>query len=414
MNLSNYRERARAAANSAAPRSWYRIENSVDTDTGAAVARVDIYDEIDPFWGVSAQSFVAELNAIDAESIDLHINSPGGDVYDGIAITNALRQHKASVTATVDGLAASAAGFIAIGGADVLQMAENSELMIHNAWGLVVGDADDMRDMASRLERSNSNIASIYKAKAGGSMDDWLAAMKAETWYSADEAVEAGLADSVLKTPKKKAAAKASWDLSIFNYAGRSHAPAPRTSSGKSTEATPNRKDRPMAALDDGLRQLLGVGADADEGALLNKVKAALTERDEALEEATKPQATAPAKLPDGVVAIDATMLATLQAQAAAGAAAAVRQADDDRNRQLSDAIRAGKIAPASRAQYERILINDPEGGKALLDALTPGLIPVENSELGHSEAAEFHPSAADMDRLGAVFTKLTNQSWED
>ncbi|WP_373281002.1 head maturation protease, ClpP-related [Nocardia niigatensis] len=407
--MSRYRERARAAAVDAAPRSWYRIHNS--TDSGDGVARIDIFDEIDPFWGVSAQYFVSELNAIDAEDIQLHINSPGGDVYDAIAITNALRQHKATVTATIDGLAASAAGFIAVGGADVLQMAENSELMIHNAWAVSIGDADDMRDMAARLDRANANAASIYHAKAGGELDDWLAAMKAETWYSAAEAVEAGLADSVLKLPKKKAVAKAAWDLSIFNYAGRAAAPAPRTSSGKSAEATPNRKDQPVAALDDGLRQLLGVGADADDGALLNKVKAALAERDEALEEATKPQAAA--KLPDGVVAIDATVLATLQAQAAAGAAAAVRQADDDRNRLLDDAIRAGKIPPAARAAYENVLKNDLEGGRALLASLAPGAIPVVGTEIGHDEATEFHPTAADMDKLGGVFTQLTGQKWE-
>lgn len=411
MKMSRYRERARAAAVDAAPRSWYRIQNAADTDSG--VARIDIFDKIDPFWGVSAQNFVAELNGIDADAIDLHINSPGGDVYDGIAITNALRQHKAIVTATVDGLAASAASFIAVGGADVLQMAENSELMIHNAWAVVVGDAEDMRSMADRLERHNANAASIYHAKAGGSLDDWLAAMTAETWYSADEAVDAGLADSVLKMPKKKAAAKAAWDLSIFNYAGRSAAPAPRTSSGKSAEATPNRKDQPMAALDDGLRQLLGADADADDGALINKVKALITERDEALEEATKPRAAA-AKLPEGVVAIDTTVLATLQAQAAAGAAAAVRQADEDRNRLLDDAIRAGKIPPAARAAYETVLKNDLESGRALLASLAAGAIPVVGTEIGHDEAAEFHPTAADMAALGGTFAQITGQKWED
>lgn len=413
MKMSNYRERVRAAANSAAPPSWYRIQNAADGDSGSA--RIDIFDAIDP-WGVSAQSFVAELNAIDADSIDLHINSPGGDVYDGIAITNALRQHKATVTATVDGLAASAASFIAIGGADVLQMAENSELMIHNAWALVVGDSDDMRDMAGRLDRHNSNVAGIYQSKAGGSVDDWLAAMKAETWYSADEAVEAGLADSVLKIPKKKAAGegKNSWDLSIFNYAGRSAAPAPRTSSARSPEANPTGKERPMAALDDGLRQLLGLGADADDGALLNKVKATLAERDEALEEATKPGSKGAPQLPEGVVAIDATMLAALQAQAAAGAAAAARQADEDRDRLLDDAIRAGKIPPAARAAYETVLKNDLEGGRALLASLAAGAIPVVGTEIGHDEATEFHPTAADMDRLGGVFANITGQKWEE
>jgi ATP-dependent Clp endopeptidase proteolytic subunit ClpP len=157
--------------------------------------------------------------------IRLHINSPGGEVFEGIAILNALRAHSARVVAVVDGIAASAASFIACG-ADELVMAENSELMIHDAWGLCVGNAADMRETAGMLDHLSDNIASVYAKKAGTDVAAWRAAMSTETWYSAEEAVAAGLADRVDGAATSEA--KNRYDLSIFNYAGRSEAPAPK------------------------------------------------------------------------------------------------------------------------------------------------------------------------------------------
>ena len=193
------------------------------------VAVFRLYDPIDSWggeWGVSAKEFAAALDALPdtTSEIRLHINSPGGEVFEGLAILNALRAHDARVVAVVDGIAASAASFIAVG-ADELVMAKNSELMIHDAWGLCVGNAQDMRELADRLDHFSNNIASVYADKAQGDVATWRAAMAAETWYSAEEAVKAGLADRV---DTKKDAAKARFDLSIFTYAGRDDAPAPR------------------------------------------------------------------------------------------------------------------------------------------------------------------------------------------
>jgi ATP-dependent Clp endopeptidase proteolytic subunit ClpP len=402
--MSRYREHLRARAD--APEPWYRIRDAADGD--ATSAHIDLYDEIDPYWGISAADFVADLRKLDVKDIQLHINSPGGAVYDGIAIMNALRQHPATVTTTVDGLAASAAGFIAVGASDELVMAENSELMIHNGWGLVVGDADDMRKMAADLERCNANIASIYQRKAGGDVDEWLSAMKDETWYSADEAAEAGLADRVEKAPKAKPAAKSAWDLSIYNFAGRSAAPNPlrRARGGP----VPNRKERPVATLDEGLRELLGTDADAGDEVLIDKVKAAIADRDAALQLADEAStAKAAVKLPDGVVAVDAAMFDELKAKAERGAAAAVRQEADDRDRLLDDAIRAGKFAPAARAAYAKVLEDSPEGGAALLNSLAAGVIPVEGTEIGHSGEPEITMSDAD---ANAVFARITGVEW--
>lgn len=193
------------------------------------VATLRIFDVIDSYggpWGVSAKEVAAALDGLGSQvtEIDLHLNSPGGEALEGIAILNLLRAHAAKVTVTVDGLAASAASFIAAG-ADETIMARNSQMMIHDAWGLVVGNAEDMRDLAATLDKLSDNIASIYAEKAGGKTEDWRGAMKAETWYTAEEAVTAGLADSVLNAEEPSPAN--SFDLSVFAHSGRADAPAP-------------------------------------------------------------------------------------------------------------------------------------------------------------------------------------------
>jgi ATP-dependent Clp endopeptidase proteolytic subunit ClpP len=198
-------------------------------DVQGSVATLRIYDAIDSWgemFGVSAKEFANALDELpeEVEEIRLHINSPGGDSFDGIAILNALRAHPAKVVAIVDGIAASAASFIAAG-ADEMVMARNSELMIHDAWGLVVGNAEDMHSMADMLDHHSDNIASIYAEKTGTDVAEWRAAMRSETWYSAQEAVDAGLADRI--ETKKASKTKSQFDLSIFTYAGRENAPAP-------------------------------------------------------------------------------------------------------------------------------------------------------------------------------------------
>src|SRR5690606_38136643 len=119
------------------------------------------------------------------------------DVFDGVAIYNALRDHPADVAVRVDGLAASAASFIAQAG-DKVTMNRGSQLMIHDAWGLCIGPAADMRETAALLDRVSDTIAGLYAARAGGTVEDWREAMLAESWYSAEEAVEANLADEVV------------------------------------------------------------------------------------------------------------------------------------------------------------------------------------------------------------------------
>jgi len=200
---------------------WFKIENK-----SSKSADIYVYDEIG-FWGTSAQDFVDQLKEIDSAQINLHINSPGGEIFDGLAIYNALKQHKANVTTFVDALAASAASFIAMAGDEVV-MARNGVMMIHDGIGLVYGNADDMRETSVILDKMSDNIADIYAQQAGGAISYWRDFMKAETWYSAFEARDAGLADTVLDEDNEEAEeATNKWDLSFYNYGGKKFAPSP-------------------------------------------------------------------------------------------------------------------------------------------------------------------------------------------
>lgn len=211
---------------------WYRIRNAV----GGGPAEVLIYDEIG-WFGVSADDFVRDLQRLDVGEMTVRLNSPGGGVFDGIAIHNALRQHRAQVTVHVDSLAASIASVIAMAG-DRLIMQPHSQLMIHDASGLCIGNGTEMRALADLLDKQSDNIAAVYAERAGGTVAEWRERMRDETWYLAEEAVEAGLADEVApyrsrddedegKVDPEADRLAARWDLSVFRYAGREQAPAP-------------------------------------------------------------------------------------------------------------------------------------------------------------------------------------------
>lgn len=200
----------RRLENLAGRNQWYKIENK----KADGPVKVSIYDEIG-FWGVTAQDFAAELSEIKGD-IELHLNSPGGDIFDGIAIYNTLKQRTGQVHVIVDGLAASAASFIAQAASPgQLEMAPHSQMMIHDGFGMAIGNAADMREMADLLDKASDNIAGIYADRTGQPAEQWRAVMKAETWYSDSEAVDAGLADSILgqdDTPDN------AWDMTVFAH----------------------------------------------------------------------------------------------------------------------------------------------------------------------------------------------------
>lgn len=179
-------------------KKWYRFANATATQD----ASLYIYGPIGGWFGVNAEDFVQDLAEIDAPSLTVRINSGGGDAFEGITIMNLLRNHPATVNVVVDGLAASAGSLIAMGG-DSLAMAPGSQLMIHRALASVYGNVDDMKQTIEILTKLDSSLAAIYQAKAGGVLATWEAAMQLETWYSAEEALAAGLADHITDPPSK-------------------------------------------------------------------------------------------------------------------------------------------------------------------------------------------------------------------
>jgi ATP-dependent protease ClpP protease subunit len=388
-----------------ADQPWYRIQAAA----GARTAEIHILDEIG-FWGVTAAEFVRAVKALDVDQIDVHIASPGGDVFDAIAIFQALRNHPAAITTYVDSLAASAASFIALAG-DKRMVAPYGSLMIHDAWGMAVGNAADMAKMSGELEKVSATLAQIYADRAGGKPDGWRDLMRDETWFNAAEAVEAGLMHAVQEdADKAPPEAKNRWDLSVFAYAGRDQAPAPRiaalaledtapagTAAAPATppaaapaDPTPDfpavesehpieeNEEDPVSDLSE-IRSRLDLTDDADTAAIVAALDAKLAEADakataaeQAAAEAAEKvnaEAAANADLRTEVDKLGATVekmsakLADQEAASAAKAKAAV----------LDEAQRLGKFKPANRAQWEADYDEAPGVTTRLLARIQPG-----------------------------------------
>lgn len=175
---------------------------------------IDLYDEIGA-WGVSARDFQARLRGA-SDDIVLRINSPGGDVFDGLAIFNAAVAHPGKVRVEIVGLAASIASLIAMAG-DEIAIAENAFMMVHRAWGVTIGNEADHADAVGLLQAVDRSLAGTYAARTGQNVTAVRGMMNAETWMTADSAIEAGFATETLAP----ADIRARFDLSIF-----AHAPA--------------------------------------------------------------------------------------------------------------------------------------------------------------------------------------------
>lgn len=182
-----------------------------DVQAAEEVTEVNLYDEIG-WYGVSAAQMRRLLDQVSTPRILLRINSPGGDVFDGIAIHNDLQAHPSKVTVRVTGIAASAASLIAMAG-DRIEIFGNAFVMIHNAWALAIGDKADMRELADTLEQIDGALASAYARQTGKTAKEIGRMMDAETWLNGEAAVEQGFADAVVSGEPD---AKARFDLSGF------------------------------------------------------------------------------------------------------------------------------------------------------------------------------------------------------
>jgi ATP-dependent Clp protease protease subunit len=164
---------------------------------------ISVFDVIgQDYWtgeGVTAKRIAAALRSMDGKDVTVNVNSPGGDMFEGLAIYNLLRQHKGDVTVRVLGVAASAASIIAMAG-DRVEVARAGFLMIHNCWVIAVGNRHDFREVADTMEPFDQAMADIYAARTGDTLESIQSLMDAETWIGGADAVSQGFADSLLSS----------------------------------------------------------------------------------------------------------------------------------------------------------------------------------------------------------------------
>lgn len=275
---------------------WYQFRN-----LAADEAELFLYDEIGG-WGTLAEDFIAELRTVTAPKLRVRMSSPGGSVFEGIALANALRAHPAEVTVQVDGLAASIASVIAMAG-DRVVVQPQAMLMCHDAAGVCLGNAQDMQDMGDLLDKISGNIADAYVAKAGGTRDEWRTRMRAESWFTAEEAVEAGLADEMLPPQKRQPAEgepemHQQFDLTAYGYQGprQPEHPKPAPPAAAQTPASPASEATLTIPIGSALGEQLAA-------ALRACVEPAV---DPAPESTPEADAATPAE-PDAVEAVDTT-----------------------------------------------------------------------------------------------------------
>ena len=208
--------------------TWYNLKAAADK-----TPVLSIFDDIGAY-GVSAKSFLNDLRTVTTDEVDVEINSPGGDVFAGLAIYNGLRASGKKINVKVLGLAASAASLVAMAG-DTIEMPENAFMMIHNPWGFAMGGADEMRNTADVLDKIGTGLVSTYAKRTGKTDQEITALLDAETWMTAQEAVDAGFATSV--TPALAVKASYSEDRLPENVRLAFKAQAPTTGASAPAEA---------------------------------------------------------------------------------------------------------------------------------------------------------------------------------
>ena len=365
-----------------------------------------LYGEIG--WEVRASEFVPAIDAVTDSHIDLHISSPGGDVFEALTIMNALKEHPATKTVYIDGLAASAASFIAVGIGGEVIMRPGAEMMIHNAQGGAWGDMNDMHAIIERLESASATIADIYAAKTGTDAETWRAAMDAETWFSADEALAAGLVDKVEAAGEgvdNRKLAGVSNTVRGGRYRRREDAPAPQPALMNRRGA---REEKPMSFIDK-LKAALGADPNTSQDDLLKLVNVAVegfnpevavkdnqdeetvtaeeivTAETASDDEETQEQVAVkdnqyeePATDTFGdVVTIDREVYEDLLKRAATGDASVERDHQMEVAAMVDTAIKAGKVLAARRDALIAQGLEDTTALKNHLAKLAPGTIPV-------------------------------------
>ncbi|MFD4957140.1 head maturation protease, ClpP-related [Microbacterium sp. NPDC058389] len=408
--------------NQTPPKSKLEFFNAVTSppaEDGGSVATIRMYGPIDSWggwWGISTKDVGEVLDTLpdSVTQIILRINSPGGEVFEGVSILNMLRAHKAKVTAVVDGRAASAASFIAAG-CDETVMSPGTQMMIHSPLVITYGNAAELRKTAEVLDGIEDSIIEIYAAKAGEK--DWAQLLADETWMTAAETVEQGLADRVAVVPDAGETSTVGEDddplvVVVPDEDADDSIPMRLATSARlasklpvSTEpGDPNQKEKLNMSdtIKAGLRERLGV---TDAEATDEELLAAL---DEALDEQADdtPAASAAPKLPEGAVVMDAAVLAELREQAALGVQAREEQVSDRRDAVVASAVASGRIASSTRDTWRAALDKDEQGITALLDGM-PANTALPVKELGHADGV----TSADDALYAAAWGETTKEA---
>ena len=221
---------------------WFEVKNLTETS-----ADVYIYDEIGEGMfggGISAISVIDQLKALGSRELNVRINSPGGSVFEGVAIYNALARHAGEVTTHIDGIAASIASIIAMAGKRVL-IAENAMMMIHNPWSFAGGDSAQMRKTADVLDQIKETLITTYATRTGIERESIARMMDEETWMTASEAVAQKFADESVAGVK----AAACFDLKSYGYAKAPASSADADSCQPANAGTPSSSNTPRSLL---------------------------------------------------------------------------------------------------------------------------------------------------------------------
>lgn len=363
--------------------------------------------------------------------VTVRVNSYGGDIYEGISIMNALRSYPDQVRVIVEGVAASAASIIAIGGAERTEVCPGAEVMVHMPWVETPGDADELRKTADDLDRTAQSLAEIYAEKAGGTAEQWLDMMRAETWFSAQEAVDAGVADAVVDARAGKSPVLAGASRKRFAFAGRSEAPTPKILKEENmafTSEVAKRLGLSADVVDEAtvlaaLEETLAEQAEGEERSELETAQEALQEKTakfgeeqrevnsaseeeqransdaeedqaagaenttgESAEVEEKPAefAEEPAEDSDEteVVTLPRDVFEELQAAAAAGAQARETERVNGLDAEVDQWIAEGRAVAANRAAIRKAMHADPEATRRIYQSVPKGTIP--RAEIGY------------------------------
>ena len=348
-----------------------------DSEAPVEILIYDVIDSIGGEWGVSATEVVTALANLRGRDLKIRINSEGGMATEGAAIYAALTSHDARVDIQIDGVAASAAAFIAMAG-DTVRMHETATMMIHGAWTFALGNSEDLRRAADELDVFNAGMVAAFAARTKKEADYWQAELGNDRWFTSQQAQDEGLVDEVIpagrqQSPVVSMAAVMSARQSMPIPVALGGLMATRTQKAASAATT---EPAQLAITEDPATELAETTVEPDP-----TVKDPDVEEDNNDDDATSDQLAADAD----VVTLDRETYEDLVRQATSGTDGVAAAARRRREGLVDSAVQAGKIPPARRSHWLTALEADP-GMEATLAGLAPGLVPL--AEVGSSTDA--------------------------